>query len=252
MVRALLSTLIAFLLPASAYALEETHYNYHEISSFIEAVKSRDKSEISKYIRYPFRREHPVPDIHSERELILRFNEVFDEKLLALIASSNIESDWSQVGWRGVMLRHGALWIDGGKVIVINYQTQLEKQYSNKIIQKQKSQLHSGLQKFQEPILEWDTISYHIRIDQLEPLKYRYASWKRGVPTSNKPDLILADGVRDGQGSGGNHWYDFVNGDYLYRCSVIYVGTSYDPPGRLEVYKNGDLILSEDLEKNYE
>ena len=53
-------------------------------------------------------------------------------------------------------------------------------------------------------------------------------------------------------GSGGNHYYDFNNGVYKYRCYVIVLGKKDSPPGQLEVYKNEVLLLEAPVVKTLE
>lgn len=233
-------------IPLSAVALDNTHADYPPISQFIEAADSGNKTAIAKLIAYPLKRLYPLPAIQNEDEMVLKFAEVFDKQLLTTIGDSNIDTDWEEVGWRGVMMHHGMLWIRDGKVIAINYRNPLAQQLWHQLVEEQKSQLHPTLQNFQTPILEWQTPNYRVRVDQLESQNYRYAAWQKDAPLDAPPDIILVDGVREADGSGGNHYYDFTNGNYLYRLSVGEFGGSY---GILEVYKNDELILTEDREE---
>lgn len=54
---------------------------------------------------------------------------LFDEALVGRIAESQ-PSDWDKLGWRGVMLDNGKVWVADGsrKIIAINYTTQRVKQ----------------------------------------------------------------------------------------------------------------------------
>jgi len=71
---------------------------------------------------------YPIPDIKDETELINRFDEVFNDELTAVIASSNIDTDWDSVGWRGIMLNSGVMWVDtDGKIIAVNTQNAKEQ-----------------------------------------------------------------------------------------------------------------------------
>ena len=48
---------------------------------------------------------------------------MFNDELTAVIASSNIDTDWDSVGWRGIMLNNGVMWVDtDGKIIAVNTQ----------------------------------------------------------------------------------------------------------------------------------
>jgi hypothetical protein len=41
--------------------------------------------------------------------MLKRFDEVFDDALLKNIVNSDIEKDWDDVGWRGIMMSRGGL-----------------------------------------------------------------------------------------------------------------------------------------------
>lgn len=216
------------------------------VKQFITVVKTKDPKKIAQTISYPLNREVPVPAINTPKEFIKRFDEIFDSKLLETITGSDAGKDWSEMGWRGIMLGDGLLWLDeNGKVIAINYQSAKEKHLRASLIRQDKSKLYSGLRRFQSPVLEWKTAKFHIRIDQVDDANFRYAAWPVGKSTREKPDLILEHGNLVFDGNGGNHYYDFNSGDYLYRCYVNVIGTDTTPPGELEVSKNKKVILEQ-------
>ena len=49
-------------------------------------------------------------------------------------------------------------------------------------------------------------------------------------------------------GSGGNHRHEFRQGEYLYQLLVFVIGGKNAPSGQLEVFKNEDRILLEDVQ----
>ena len=224
---------------------------YHDdISLVIGAFKKQDKKAISALIDYPLNRESVIPAIQNEAELIRRFDEVFDGKLIKQIATSDLAKDWSMRGWRGIMFSNGELWLSlDGKITTINYQTEKEKKLGDALIKKQKLTLHESIRAYEAPILEWKTTKFRIRIDYLGESRgkdnYRYSSWGADKQTSAKPDLVLVNGKVVFEGSGGNHYYEFTNGKHIYRCDVCVLGRDDSPPGSLEVYKGDKLILSE-------
>lgn len=216
------------------------------VKRFISVVKTRNPEKIAQTVYYPLNREVPIPPVKTPAELIKRFDEVFDAKLLDAISRSDPGRDWSEMGWRGIMFRDGQLWLDeDGRITTINYQSQQEKQLRTQLIRQDKSKLFSGLRQFQAPVLEWKTAKFHIRIDQLDDSSYRYAAWSIGKSTREKPDLVIRHGELKWDGNGGNHYYDFQNGEYLYRCYVNVIGTDTTPPGELEVSRNNKVILSQ-------
>jgi hypothetical protein len=148
------------------------------------------------------------------------------------------------------MFINGKLWLDSdGKIKAINYQTSKEKMYRSSLIEKQTQTLHPSIREYEEPVLEWKTAKFHIRIDDLGNDNYRYAPWSVEKKTSEIPDLVLSKGKLVFEGSGGNHHYSFTSGKYIYRCYVSVIGTSQSAPGILSVYKGTEQLLSENVIK---
>lgn len=216
------------------------------VKRFIKAVESKDRTIIADLVAYPLHREVPLPRIDTPKQFLQHFDEVFDEQLLDAISLSSVTDNWVEVGWRGIMFNNGMLWLDAnGKILAINYRTEKGKSERARLITLEKIHLHNSLQQFLEPVLEWKTRDYRIRIDRTGKTQYRYAAWPIQRRVSEKPDLILDNGELLFDGSGGNHHYDFKKGDYLYRCSVNMIGPDDMPPGDLEVYKNNKVIMSQ-------
>ena len=229
---------------SNTFALEQ---KYHEsVLPVIAAFKTNDKTAIAAHIRYPLKRQYPLPDIKNEAEFITRFDEVFNDELVVVIGSSNINTDWDSVGWRGIMLNNGVMWVDtDGKVIAVNTQNTTEHVRVEKLIAQDKQSLHSSIKTFQKPILDWKTASYRVRIDDLGDGNFRYASWSIDKSPSDKPDIVLINGDITFEGSGGNHHYTFKNGRYSYVLHVTIIGCDTSSLGWLEVYKNDKQLLFE-------
>ncbi|MCU8056801.1 hypothetical protein L5L78_11420 [Shewanella sp. SM34] len=216
------------------------------VQGLIDAAKANDLEAIAKRVAYPLKREYPIPAIQNTQEMIARFDQVFDPKLLEQIAHSKIEADWQTMGWRGIMLDSGVVWLDfDGKIIAINYQTLVEAKLKAEFIAKQQRALHPSVSEFVGPALSWETAKFTIRVDDMGNSQYRYAAWAKGKSLSEKPDLVLNKGKLVFDGSGGNHSYQFRSGPYQYHCYVTVLGTSDSPPGELVVYKNDEEILKQ-------
>lgn len=217
------------------------------INYVIALFKQKNIEEISNIVNFPLRREYPIPEIKNKGQFKQRFNEVFDEVLINKIADSKLKQ-WSEMGWRGIMLDNGIVWIDSyeGKIIAINYQSNFEKKLRKELIDKEKENVHSSLKTFESPTYKIKTKKYLIRIDELENKKYRYASWKISEKESSKPDLILNNGELEFQGSGGNHVITFTNGNYTYKVYRNILGEENTPDITLEVEENGKTILHQD------
>lgn len=220
------------------------------VKNFIDLVNSNDRTAVADHITYPLNRTYPIPAIKNKEQMLKRFDEVFDDVLLKNIINSNIEKDWDDVGWRGIMLNNGRLWLDyDGKLIAVNYQSNAEKHIQANLINEQKNTLHSSLKSYVAPVLEWETSKLRIRIDELANHKFRYATWSLGKNASDKPDLVLLDGKVTFEGSGGNHFYTFSKGKYQYKCNINVIGESNMPPGSISVYKENKMILNDDVIK---
>ncbi|MFW0702012.1 hypothetical protein ACN09M_03205 [Aliarcobacter butzleri] len=220
-----------------------------DIEKIIKAFQENDIEYISNnVIKYPLKRQYPIPSIKNQEELKKRFSEVFDDKLIEEIKNSKIE-DWSEMGWRGIMLNQGTLWLNFDEIIIaINYQSDFEKRLREDLIRKEKEQLDSSLKEFIEPTYKLKTKNFLIRIDKIDDSKYRYSSWKIGKSESSKPDLVLLNGEIDFSGSGGNRFFTFSNKNYKYMVYIdIYVSTGFNDIS-LEVLKDDKTILFEDGE----
>jgi hypothetical protein len=222
-------------------------YEIDSIKAVIALFKEKDIDRISNKISYPLYRQYPIPPIKDKEELKKRFSEVFDQILIDKIANSKI-SQWSEVGWRGIMLDNGDLWIanSDGVITTVNYQSDFEKKLRTNLISRDKDNLHVSLKTFQSPVYKIETNKYLIRIDELPNNKYRYASWKVDEKETSKPDIILNNGQWEHLGSGGNHVITFENGIYTYKVYRNIMGEDNSPDITLEIEKNEEIVLTTD------
>ena len=215
------------------------------IQKLNNTFKTSNKTKIADLIYYPLRREYPLKDVKDKNDFIQRFDDIFDKEFLDHVGKSKI-SDWSEVGWRGIMFDNGTLWIDDdGKIVTVNYQSPKEKQLLINAIQADKNQLPKSLQDFEKPVYLIVTKNYKIRIDETKEGVYRYAGWKI-KSTKSEPDIIIENGGLEFQGSGGNHTITFNNNGYTYTVSINELGTVDTPDATLEVSKQDKTLLTED------
>ncbi|MHA3789294.1 hypothetical protein ACX0HA_13880 [Flavobacterium hauense] len=246
MKRAILIVLFLFY-AVNANAQDELSKEHKEvIASFISYFKNNDRQKLAAYVNYPLKREYPIPPVKNKDEFLKRFDEVFDSKLITMIVNSDPLKDWSAVGWRGIMLASGSVWIDyDGTLLTVNYQSDAEIKKKAALIGFEKTNLHLSINKFTNPVCILLTKKYRIRIDEMPNGKYRYVSWKINALMSDKPDLIIPNGEYVPEGSGGNHHYTFKNGKYIYKCGVVFIGEDDSAPAYLTVSKDGNEILNE-------
>jgi hypothetical protein len=220
--------------------------NLKIVTHFIKSIKNKNFDEICTGIYFPFAREYPIPEIKSKTEFIKRYREIFDDSLTKMIVKSDPNKDWSAVGWRGIMLLNGELWLDyDGKLIGVNYQSNFEKSELEELIKIEKKGLYASIKEFKQPICILETSKYRIRIDDLGGWNYRYVAWPLNGKMSEKPEIVLEKGEYVPEGSGGNHSYKFKNSGYVYECSIIVMGEENSPPALLTIYKGDKVILSE-------
>jgi len=217
------------------------------ISKFILEVKNGDKEAIAKRIKFPFRRDYPIPSVKDKADFVKRYNQIFDKVLIEKITKSNPAKDWSEVGWRGIMLNQGDMWMDtDGKIISINYQSDEELKLKKAKIAEQKKSVNAAISNFKEPVAILETSKFRIRIDDLGNNNYRYVSWSIKKKMTDSPDLIIEKGIFVADGTGGNHYYEFKKGNFKYECYFIVLGEKNSPPATLTVYQSGREILSQD------
>jgi hypothetical protein len=217
-----------------------------DIQHTIDLFKTKDIDKIADRISFPLDREYPIPSIKDKQEFRQRFNEVFDKFLIDKIASSKMEQ-WSEMGWRGIMLDGGIIWMSDsdGIITTVNHQSDLEKSLRKALIEKEKENLHSSLKIFESPVYKIRTKNRLIRIDELIDRKYRYASWRIGAKDSSKPDMILIDGELGFGGNGGNQVIIFTDSIATYTIYRNVIGEENTPAVLLEIQKNGKTILNE-------
>ena len=249
LVTAIIAACALFLSFSSPLFSAEANFDSN-VKKFIQVIGNGDRKEIAHLVAYPLHRKVPLSSVKSPSQFLEVFDEIMDEVLLKSISTSSIADDWSEMGGKGIMFQNGSLWLnEEGKIRAINYETEKGKRKRINLIEADKQKLHARLRNFVEPVLEWETAKYRIRIDQISDNKFRYAVWPVHRKTSELPDLVLRNGTVTYDGSGGNHHYDFKSGDVLYRCFVWILGAAESPPGEIYVYKNRKVVLSQPVLK---
>lgn len=235
---------------ASAYSQKLDKKYLPLVTSFIDCIKKQDIEKLSTKIRFPLKREYPIPPVQNKQEFIKRYKAIFDEEFTKKIINSKPDTDWDDVGWRGIMLFNGDLWLDyDGSLIGINHQSKQESREKTRLIAAEKTKLHPSIQLFQSPVLIFETAKYRIRIDDLGNYNYRYTSWPIKSTMLDQPALTLKNEKYTPDGSGGNHNYQFKSGDYTYTCYITVMGETGSAPASLVITKNGKEILSQDAKR---
>jgi len=243
------------------YDFEKIH---ERVALIIELVKKRDKEGLSQIIRYPLEREYPVPPVKNAKELIARFDEIFDATMIEKISKFYPED--ISVSWRGAYLDSNNIPFLGFECFYDDYNIKFiecsgnEKRTRYRFVESEREDLHESLKTFLYPVVMMETPTCLIRIDCMSENDdydknfYRFASWAKGSSISDKPDLILTDGVESVRGSELHTFYRFINENYMYECGTGISGN----PQHIElfrIYKNfkindygevdGELIFEE-------
>ena len=117
MKKLILSTLLLFSNYTFADGLSASEQK--EVQYIINLFKKNDSNAISNTIRYPLNREEPIPSIDNKAQMKQRFQQVFDHKLVQNIATSKL-TQWESMGWRGIMLDQGTVWISNKQITAVN------------------------------------------------------------------------------------------------------------------------------------
>lgn len=223
---------------AMAFGRQLSNENQKLVLDFIKNVKNNNIEALSNKIAYPFRRGYPIKAIENKQEFVGRYKEVFDDSLVKMITTSDITKDWSEMGWRGIMLRNGELWLDvDGRLRGVNYQSAFEKKRQVELIEAEKKTLHESIRDFEQPCYVLETNEYRVRIDQLSFGDYRFAMWPINSKMSEKPLKVIYKGNLVHEGSGGNHHYDFYDWETVYVCYINVLGNDETPPAELTIFK---------------
>ncbi len=216
-----------------------------DIQKIHQFVMYYQVDSLANNIEYPLHRAYPIPSITDKKTFVKRYDSLFDKFFQQLILEAPL-SDWSTVGWRGIMLGNGQVWLDyNGKIKAINYESQAEKRQQETLIAQDRAHLYKPLQNYKKPVLKLNTKKYHIRIDRLNNGTFRYVSWRRGSDESQPPNLVLNNGHVKYDGSGGNHRFLFTKGEYTYVVNRLIIRAKYSPEARLVVKKKNEIILRE-------
>lgn len=221
--------------------------DWEAVAEFIALVKKGDKEELARHVQYPLWRRYPIPEIYTPEEFVRRYDEIFDDSITQLILSSDPKEDWTTMGWRGVMLHQGDVWLnEDGTLIGVNYQPALEEARWKREVEADRILVHESLKEYVNPCVILETPTHRIRIDELPDDKYRYASWKLNAAMSTLPELVIINGELNPDGNGGNHHYIFKNKSFTYECYINVIGTEESPDANLMIYKEEKEISAQD------
>lgn len=215
------------------------------ISQFMRTFRYGDRDDLANHIRFPLRREYPIPPVERD-EFPGRYEEVFDQEITTFISDSS-PRDWRVDAYNiflwdeerriGVSLSSYAIpeahvrWIASSEHETGERDRLLRLRNTLRVIER--SQLHGSLHEYESPVLEWVTAAHRVRVDRLENGEYRYAAWKSDRFHSEAPDLTIEGGRHYSaastcgtettrlHGLAGGEVFGFANGEYLYEVDAF-------------------------------
>jgi hypothetical protein len=124
--------LFLFLAVGMSYANDTSYDNLDSfIQDFCTAVQTNDKSAVAHMMNYPQTRFYPLRDVQTPDEFLELYHLFLPDSIRQVISSSKREN-WEEIGWHGVALNYGDVWIVdycdiGYKVKSVNVFTQQER-----------------------------------------------------------------------------------------------------------------------------
>lgn len=203
---------------------------------FQQALAVNDYEAISLLIAYPLRMPAPLSNIIAPEEFIHHWSDFFDDTTIPRY----LEAEPQEVGWRGIMLEHGCIWFNEGKIRSINCRTiEFDKRWQA-AKELEWERLHTSARGYDNIQYSCHTDNLYIRI-QNHGDDMRYFAWKKGASLTDEPELVLHNGFLDRQGTGGNHSLTFENSEYRYE---IYVSRlcGEDCNDYITIYKEDEVI----------
>ncbi len=212
-----------------------------QLKTIINYLKNNQIIELSRIVRYPLKRQNPIPNIKTKDEFILYypilFDSVFRAKLIrAKFDSSNTINHYTRFG-----LFQGDIWLDdNGYIIAINYQSSKGLELLSTLHSEIKDKIYKSVSDWKKNILVCETDKLLIRIDLLDNNELRYISWNKPKKINDKPDLILFNGVQEFQGTMGGVTYTFTNQNWTYQINSVKMAEKNEEFGLfLKLFYNG-------------
>ena len=210
---------ILFSLNSSAQSQGEMYFK-----RIIRLIENDSITKLAKLIKFPIIRENPLPDISSDsfmKYYPILFDSAFKQKLRFFNDSDIFDrgGEYGLVG-DGALTNgdrfDGDIWLnEKGNIIRINYSSPKEQELSKQITQKIQSEIYPSVKDWASNIEVLQSSNYLIRIDRTAN-GIRYVSWGKGKKISDKPDLVLYNGIEEPQGTGGGWIWTFKNGEWEY------------------------------------
>ena len=61
------------------------------INKFIKFIETRDLEKLKTIVTFPIKRAYPLANIKNETDFVMRYDDVFDAKLIEMIIKSDVK-----------------------------------------------------------------------------------------------------------------------------------------------------------------
>jgi hypothetical protein len=168
-------------------------------------------------IRYPLKRPNPIPEIINKESFMLYCSTLFDDNFKQKLSNAKFTSNNTINRNDDFGLFYGYIWLNkSGKIIALNYNSDKELLLQKTLKNEARSLIHPSVKKSKSNIIVCHSDKILIRIDLLDDLTLRYASWSYPKTINDKPDLVLLNGVEELHGTTGGVTYTFQNSKWKY------------------------------------
>lgn len=196
---------------------------------------------------------NPVPNIRNKEEFIRYYSRVFDSAFIAKLINTKFDSTNTINHYIGFGLFNGDIWLyDDGRIMTVNYQSPAEKELLRKIQSETEKRIHPSVKPWVRNIVVCENEKFLVRVDLMEDEKLRYVCWSKPKQISDKPDLILYNGVQEFQGTMGGVTYTFQNDNYYYQIDEVNMAETEEKAGVfLRIFKSKNDLENYNAFANY-
>ena len=203
-----------------------------QINKIVDLIKNDDFSGLSELIKYPLKRPQPIPDIHNKDSFMLYCSTLFDDNFKQKLINAKFTPDNTINRNDDFGLFYGYIWLNKtGKIIALNYNSDKELLLQKTLTEQAKSSINSSVKKWKTNIIVCKSDKFLFRIDLLDDNTLRYASWSLPKSISDKPDLVLLNGVEEFQGTMAGVTYTFQNSKWKYVIDKVDICENDDDCG---------------------
>jgi len=209
---------LLFLLLVSYCRAQPSKDIANRFKKIIKLIEADKENELAKMVKYPLKRQNPLPDIADSKAFIADYPILFDDAFKQKLKRYNDTDIFEHDGAYGLVNGpfNGDIWLnEDGAIGAINYSSKWEQELRAALVKKIQGQMYPAVNSWIENIVVGKSDNLLIRIDDTGK-GARYVSWSKGRPTSEKPDLILYNGIQQARGTMGGWTWTFKNGDWTY------------------------------------